>query len=90
MKGKCLERPEPRCSDPAGRRADAGRPTPGAGVLRMNPDQRIAPYEPILSAGRKLYEDWLWCKFIPPDDLWDHLTDEDREAWERLAEQRHG
>lgn len=45
------------------------------------------PYEErmVMTPGRELYEKWLWHQRVPPDDLWDHLDEHDRIAWEALA-----
>jgi hypothetical protein len=43
-------------------------------------------YNPALTPGRNLYEEWLWTRQTPPDDLWDHLRPEEQASWEALAE----
>lgn len=48
---------------------------------------RHIPYEPVMTPGRRVYEFWLWAKWVSPDDLWDHLDEQDRQSWDQLAEQ---
>ena len=61
---------------------DPIKPTP-------RPDNALAlyrPYEPEMSPGRELYEKWLKHQDVSPDDLWDHLGEDRKLGWERLAE----
>ena len=38
-----------------------------------------------LTTGRELYEAWLGSQDISPDDLWEHLDEHERIAWNDLA-----
>lgn len=42
-------------------------------------------YEPEMTPARELFERWLVAQDISPDDVWDHLPDPERLAWERVA-----